>query len=53
MANGLEINNFMVNNQVAKKSADALQKAAGTNPNAQLDKDAFIDLKYVVSEEVE
>ena len=44
MANGLETNNFTVNNQAAKKSADALQKAAGTNPNAQLDKDAFMKL---------
>ena len=44
MSNGLETNNFTVNNQAAKKSADALQKAAGTNPNAQLDKDAFMKL---------
>ena len=44
MANGLETNNFTVNNQAAKKSADALQKTAGTNPNAQLDKDAFMKL---------
>jgi len=32
------------NPKAAKKSADALQKAAGTNPNAQLDKDAFMKL---------
>ena len=44
MPNGLETNNFTINNQAAKKSADALQKAAGTNPNAQLDKDAFMKL---------
>ena len=44
MSNGLETNNFTVNNQAAKKSADALQTAAGTNPNAQLDKDAFMKL---------
>lgn len=44
MANGLEVNNFTANNKAAAKTADALAKSNGTNPNAQLDKDAFMKL---------
>ncbi|WP_169975161.1 MULTISPECIES: flagellar basal body rod modification protein [unclassified Campylobacter] len=42
--NKIPTNEFTVDKLKAKKKADALAKADGTNPGAQLDKDAFMKL---------
>lgn len=42
--NSLAANQFTVDKLKAKKEAEALAKANGTNPSAQLDKDAFMKL---------
>ena len=42
--NGLPTNEFTVDKLKAKKEAEALARANGTNPHAQLDKDAFMKL---------
>lgn len=43
-SNGLTANQFTVDKLKAQKEAEALAKANGTNPSAQLDKDAFMKL---------
>lgn len=42
--NGLGSNQFTIDKMKAQKEAEALAKANGTNPRAQLDKDAFMKL---------